>query len=183
MNLDIKIDVSRAKASAVGRENGFTPEELEGLKPRISHAHTILQREREEGKYGFWDLHKQQDVLESVRAAAARFREKEYENFVILGIGGSSLGTIALSSALLSPYHNLLTKKGRKGAPRLFVMDNIDPDVFREMMRVCPPAKTLYNVISKSGGTAETMSQLMIVVDAIEKKLCSVGAEIAREHT
>lgn len=179
MNLEIRIDVSRAKSGAVGAEHGITPAEFREIQKRVDEAHTVLQAERREGKYGFWDLYKQTDVLNDVKKAAARFREKGYDNFVVLGIGGSSLGTIALGSALLSPYHNLLTKRQRKGLPRLFVMDNIDPVVFREMMRLCPPKKTLYNVISKSGGTAETMSQLMIVVDAIEKKL---GREGLKDH-
>lgn len=179
MNLDIRIDVSRAKSGAVGAEHGVTPAELREIQKRVDEAHTVLQTERREGKYGFWDLYKQTDVLNDVKKAAACFREKGYDNFVVLGIGGSSLGTIALGSALLSPYHNLLAKRQRKGLPRLFVMDNIDPVVFREMMRLCPPKKTLYNVISKSGGTAETMSQLMIVVDAVEKKL---GREALKDH-
>ncbi|MFO7973746.1 MAG: glucose-6-phosphate isomerase [Candidatus Hydrogenedentota bacterium] len=179
MNLDIRIDVSRAKSSAVGPEHGITPAEFREIQKQIDEAHDILQQERKAGKYGFWDLYKQTDVLNEVKETAARFSEKGYDNFVVLGIGGSSLGTIALGSALLSPYHNLLTKRRRKGRPRLFVMDNIDPVVFREMMRLCPPKKTLYNVISKSGGTAETMSQLMIIVGEIEKKL---GRDALKDH-
>ncbi len=179
MKLDIRIDVSRAKSSAVGSEHGITPGELRDLQPRVDEAHAILQRQRAEGEYGFWDLYKQADVIEQVNAAASRFSEKGYENLVVLGIGGSSLGIIALGTALLSPFHNLLTKRGRKSLPRLFVMDNIDPVVFREMMRICPPKKTLYNVISKSGGTAETMSQLMIITGEIEKKL---GPGAMKDH-
>ncbi|MCL4215678.1 MAG: hypothetical protein KJ052_01515, partial [Candidatus Hydrogenedentes bacterium] len=57
--------------------------------------------------------------------------------------------------------------------------DNIDPMTFREVMRLCNPKKTLYNVISKSGGTAETMSQLMIVVEALIKK---VGESALKDH-
>ncbi len=179
MNLDIRIDVSRARDAAVGRAHGITRAELDELQPRITDAHECLQRERAEGKYGFWDLYKQDSVFEEVKAAAARFSQSGYDNLVVLGIGGSSLGTIALSAALLSPYHNLLSRGARKGIPRLFVMDNIDPLVFREMMRICPPKKTLYNVISKSGDTAETMCQLMIVVEAIEKKL---GRDAMKDH-
>jgi glucose-6-phosphate isomerase len=114
-----------------------------------------------------------------VKETAAKYLEFGYENLVILGIGGSALGITALNTALNPPYFNTLTKRGRKGYPRLFVMDNIDPVTFRQMMRVCKPAKTLYNVISKSGGTAETMSQCMIVLDQIEKKL---GKEAVKEH-
>jgi glucose-6-phosphate isomerase len=58
-------------------------------------------------------------------------------------------------------------------------MDNIDPVTFAGMMRLCPPDNTLYNVISKSGDTAETVSQLMIVAEAIENTL---GAEALKDH-
>ena len=58
-------------------------------------------------------------------------------------------------------------------------MDNIDPVTFRGMMRVCNPLKTLYVAISKSGETAETMSQLLIVLDTLEKKL---GREEIKHH-
>ena len=179
MNLDIRIDVSRAKSAAVGTEHGITPGELRDIQPKIEEAHAILQQERADGVYGFWELHKDAAVLADVKATAAGFLEKKYDNLVILGIGGSALGTRALVTALKDPFYNLQTRGRRKGCPRIFVMDNIDPVTFREMMRLCPPHKTLYNVISKSGGTAETMSQLMIVVDAIIKKL---GADALKDH-
>ncbi|MCP4644760.1 MAG: glucose-6-phosphate isomerase [bacterium] len=179
MNLDIRIDVARAKSAAVGKDHGITPAELKAIEPRIAAAHKILRRERKNGDYGFWDLHKDTKVIKSVKETAATFLERGYDNLVILGIGGSALGITALATALKPKYYNMMTRRGRKGCPRLFVMDNIDPVTFRDMMRICPPKKTLYNVISKSGGTAETMSQLMIVIDAIEKKL---GKKAVKDH-
>jgi glucose-6-phosphate isomerase len=179
MHADIKIDITRAKSSAVTAAHGVTPDDLISIEPRIATAHEILQQERRDGKYGFYDVHKQADVLERVKSEAARFLDFGYDNFVVLGIGGSALGITALNTALNPPYYNLLTRRGRKGAPRLFVMDNIDPMTFRQMMRLCPPQKTLYNVISKSGGTAETMCQLMIVIEALEKKL---GKDEIKNH-
>ena len=107
------------------------------------------------------------------------FRSFGYENLVVLGIGGSALGLTALQTALNPPYYNLLSKSKRGGAPRLFVMDNIDPVTFKAMLRLCPPKKTLYNVISKSGGTAETISQLMIACGLLEK---AVGAAAMKDH-
>jgi glucose-6-phosphate isomerase len=178
-SLDIQIDVARARSSAVGAEHGCTPGELEALQPRIAAAHHILRQEREQDKYGFWNLHNDTATLRDVKQTASDFGERGYENLVILGIGGSALGTSALVAALKPPYYNLLTKRGRKGCPRVFVMDNIDPVTFRAMLRLCPPKKTLYNVISKSGGTAETMAQVMIVTDLIEKKL---GAGAMKDH-
>ncbi len=179
MSMDIRIDVSRAKAAAVGKDNGVTPAELREIAPRVAAAHKILKKERKDGVYGFWDLHKDKAVFKACETAAKGFLKNGIENLVVLGIGGSALGLRALVTALRSPYYNALTRRGRKGFPRVFVMDNIDPMTFREMMRICPPAKTLYNVISKSGETAETMTQLMLVVEAIEKKL---GKAAMKDH-
>ena len=179
MNLDIRIDISRAKSSAVGAEHGITPSELREIEPKVRAAHEILAQERRRQEYGFYDLYKNDAVFADVKNTAARFAAMAYDNLVILGIGGSALGTTALATALKPPYYNLLGRRTRRGTPRLFVMDNIDPVAFRQMMRLCPPKRTVYNVISKSGETAETLSQLLIVVDAIEKKL---GAAATKEH-
>ena len=176
---DIKVDINRAKSSAVGAEHGITAAELREIEPRVLAAHKTLRKERSDAKYGFYDLYKDKAAFKAVKEAAAHFAAFNYENLVVLGIGGSALGITAMHTALRPAYHNLMSKRGRKGLPRLFVMDNIDPETFRAMMRLCPPGKTLYNVISKSGGTAETISQLMIVVEAIEKKL---GAKAVKDH-
>lgn len=179
MSDDIRLDISRAKAVAVGKEHGITPEDLAEIEPRILAAHAILQEERAAKKYGFYDLYKDKAVWESIQSAAQSFLTHGYENLVVLGIGGSALGMIALNTALNPPYYNLLTRSGRKGFPRLFVMDNIDPMTFRAMLKLCPAKKTLFNAISKSGETAETMSQLMIVVEELEKKL---GKDAVKDH-
>ena len=176
---DIKIDVTRAKSSAVGKDNGFSPAELAEIEPRVHEIHAILQQERAAKKYGFYDLHKDEAAFADVLAKSDHFKSFGYENLVVLGIGGSALGLTALNTALNTPYYNLQSKRGRRGAPRLFVMDNIDPVTFKAMMKLCPPKKTLYNVISKSGETAETISQLMIVVAQLEK---AVGKDAMKDH-
>ncbi len=115
-------------------------------------------------------------------------REGRFENLVVLGIGGSALGNIALQSALNAPTWNLMAQgKGggkpgrsggleappstRHGCPRLFVIDNVDPANFRAVMDVCPPKKTLYNIVSKSGETAETAAGFMIVRDMLAREV------------
>ncbi|MDX2130486.1 MAG: glucose-6-phosphate isomerase [Planctomycetota bacterium] len=108
-----------------------------------------------------------------VRAIAERCRGK-FDNLVVLGIGGSALGNIALQAALNPSTWNLLPDAARPG-PRLFVLDNVDPasfaDVFAHCERTGGLARTLFNVISKSGETAETAAQFMIVRDALKKAL------------
>ncbi len=179
MDMDIRVDIARAKSAAVGKEHGITPSELAEIEKPVIDALKILRKERREKAYGFYDLYKDKAVVREVKDCAKKFAQFQYENLVILGIGGSALGITALNTALNPPYYNLMTRRGRKGFPRLFVMDNIDPVTFRGMLRLCSPKKTLFNVISKSGGTAETMTQLMIVIDILEKKL---GAKAIKDH-
>ena len=110
---------------------------------------------------------------------AKKILKNGYENLVILGIGGSALGITTLLTALKPQYYNLQSREERKGFPRVFVMDNVDPDTFSEMMEICDPEKTLYNVISKSGTTAETVAQLFVVLEKIKN---SVGKSKVSDH-
>lgn len=112
--------------------------------------------------------------LKGVRAAAQACAGR-FETMVVLGIGGSALGNTALQAALNPPTHNLLAPAQRKG-PRMFVADNVDPDSFAAVMDLCASqpgglSRTLFNVISKSGETAETAAQFMIVRDALRSAL------------
>ena len=97
--------------------------------------------------------------------------EGMFENILVLGIGGSALGGMAVCEALLKPYWNLLTPEQRNKLPRIFFLDNIDPDQINGLFDVLDLKKTLVNVITKSGSTAETMSQFMIVKDRLEQEL------------
>jgi len=55
----------------------------------------------------------------------------------------------------------------------LFVLDNVDPDQIRSVVELITPKlkKTIVNVISKSGETAETASQFILFRDLLQKKL------------
>src|SRR5690606_25472282 len=106
---------------------------------------------------------------EHVRAVMALVerRRRATESRVVLGIGGSALGNIALQAALNPPTHNLLDASRRRG-PRLFVVDNVDPHAFGaalDFVRQSDPRleRTCFNVVSKSGETAETAAQFMTV--------------------
>ncbi len=104
-----------------------------------------------------------------------------FDTLVVLGIGGSALGNIALQGALNPATWNLLDPAERKG-PRMFVVDNVDPMYFGGVLDLCAKSegglgRTLFNVVSKSGETAETAAQFMIVRDLLSK---AVGKGYAR---
>lgn len=107
---------------------------------------------------------------EHVRAVKALVEERmgKFDTLVVLGIGGSALGNTALQAALTPPTHNLLPSSLRRG-PRLFVLDNVDPANLGAALEFVKDKasggleRTLFNVISKSGETAETAAQFMLV--------------------
>ncbi len=99
--------------------------------------------------------------------AIANECEGRFENIVVLGIGGSALGNIAIQSALNPATYNLIPAANRPG-PRLFVVDNVDPDNLQAVLDICDPKTTLFNVVSKSGETAETAAQFMIIRKALQ---------------
>jgi len=90
------------------------------------------------------------------------------------------LGNIALQTALNHPYYNLLPSDVRKG-PRFFVMDNVDPVQFQGLLDLIGDNldRTGFNIISKSGETAETASQFLIARNLIRQRL---GADKLAEH-
>ncbi len=94
-----------------------------------------------------------------------------FDNVLVLGTGGSALGGLALSEALLKPYWNLLDREQRDNFPRIFFLDNIDPDEITALLNILDLKKTLVNVITKSGSTAETMSQFMVLRDKMYELL------------
>lgn len=82
-------------------------------------------------------------------------RAKDYEYFLLLGIGGSALGPKVLLESL-SPFHNLRRK------PKIFIYDNVDPATLKNILEIVDLKKTLINVISKSGSTSETLASFLI---------------------
>ena len=117
----------------------------------------------------------------AIKPLVERLRGK-FDNIVVLGIGGSALGNIALQSALNPATYNLL-EPGSTGAagtrrtklPRMFVVDNVDPAYFggvlNYVLSVDPTLeRTLFNVISKSGETAETAAQFMVIRELLKSK-------------
>lgn len=171
----VKFDISGALAEEIG-EHGLPLQSIADLAPRACQVLLSVQGARGEGTVGFMDLPLESEGLESCREVLSKI-DFPVEDLVVLGIGGSALGTKALSCALLRPLHNELPKERRR-APRLRVLDNIDPVWVAENLEALDLGKTLFYVVTKSGATAETAAQFMIVRGMLEGAL---GASW-REH-
>ena len=165
---EIQYKYQGALASVVGNSDGLTPKEWKALQKETTAMVRIVNKKRGETPWRDLPAKKSLSQIDAVLASARRKRGK-FDDIVVLGIGGSALGLTALKTALRPPYWNLLTPRGRGGAPRLWVMDNVDPDEFCAMTELIDPHRTLFNVISKSGETAETMSQFLLALELVQE--------------
>ena len=168
----IKFDYTNVEYNVIG-ENGLNLEQsFNEFAPKIQEIITNLNMNKD--KPGSWlqwmNLGYNEETVWYVKEFAAMV-DGRFDNVLVLGIGGSALGAQALSEALLKPYWNLLDKEKRDNFPRLFFLDNIDPDQINALLDILDLKKTLVNVITKSGSTAETMSQFMIIKDRLYNEL------------
>lgn len=169
----IELNCRNADAMVIGHENGLElDKEFDAYKDIIAGIITSLnQRKDKPGQWLQWmNLGYKEETVWYVKEYASMVKDR-FENILVLGIGGSALGGMAVTEALLKPYWNLLSEEQREGMPRIFFLDNIDPDTMNGLFEFLDLKKTLVNVITKSGDTAETMSQFMIVKDRLEKEL------------
>ena len=159
--------------SVIGSENGLNlEEEFNNYSDRIARIINELNSKKDKpGQWLQWmNLGYNEETVWLVKEYAAMVQDR-FENVLVLGIGGSALGGMALCEALLKPYWNLLSNEQRNNLPRIFFLDNIDPDQINGLLDILDLKKTLVNVITKSGSTAETMSQFMIVKSRLEAEL------------
>ena len=172
----IKLYYKNVTAEVIGAEHGITAEQLKDLAEKISPLIQNLNEERQAGKTPYRDLPFNTETPERVKELASQLKDR-CENLVVLGIGGSALGNIALQTAL-NPYMHNLDDTQRPG-PRLFVFDNIDPSQFGSFLDWVGDRldKTIFNVISKSGQTAETASQFLIIRQMLLDKLGPEGLQ------
>ena len=169
----ITFDYRNADAMVVGPEHGLNiQKEFTEYKERIAEIISDLNKRKDKpGQWLQWmNLGYNEETLWYVKEYASIVRGR-YDNLLVLGLGGSAVGGLAVTEALLKPYWNLLSKEQRDDFPRIFFLDNIDPDSINGLLDILDLKKTLVNVITKSGSTAETMSQFMIVKDRLEKEL------------
>ena len=127
--------------------------------------------ELERGLRAWTRSHLQDEDIAKVTTLATRARA-EFSVLVVIGIGGSDLSARVFHDSFNHPYHNLLSVEERGGAPEVyFTGDTFDPRKLVGLIEMLKTRnllqKTLFNVISKSGTTTETMATLMIIREVL----------------
>jgi glucose-6-phosphate isomerase len=163
--MTIRLDYTNMMAPPI--DGGITAAEWGEAGASFTAAHKAVVDQHAAGTLGFLDLpddralHKQ--TLDFIQRQRQRKGDDVLTDVVVLGIGGSALGPIALRTSLCAPQWNLLDDSARGGKPRLHVLDNVDPANISALLARLDFRRSLFIVTSKSGGTAETMAQYLVI--------------------
>ncbi len=158
----MKFDFTNAVGSNV--ENGVSVENIKSITGKL---YDFLESFRQSPP-GFVEILNCSSEIGKVVELAEKYRK--FQNFVVVGIGGSALGIQAIQGAILSPEWNSLDREERNQHPRFFVMDNVDPEHITSILKALKPSESVFNIISKSGSTAETMANYMVVRGLLESR-------------
>jgi len=159
-SMTVRLDPSGMLDDAIGSE-GLTRGEIEALAERAAECARALETKRAAGELPVYDLPQQTDMVRQITKLAAAVRE-EVDTLVVLGIGGSALGSRSILEALAD------------GTKRVEVADNVDPWSFGRLLDSLDLKRTAFNVVSKSGETAATMAQFLVVRDRLLRALGAI---------
>jgi glucose-6-phosphate isomerase len=153
----VRLDYTGSLRDTVGAA-GLTREEIAAACGRASAARDRLKAMVDAGKYGFDEI---LDDRRTSRACAAEGQRlaRLASTLVVDGIGGSALGALALQTALGTPRKRLVT------------LDNVDPEGVSQKLAGIDWKRAAAIVITKSGSTAETMANMLVLLDRMEKAL------------
>ena len=143
-------------AARIG-DHGLGEAELERQLALAGEALTRIRRAKDVGELPVLDLPARRDDLGACVAAAERLAAA-CQDVIVLGTGGSSLGGKTITA---------LADRGfgpAPGRPKLHFAENVDPDSFAALLSALDPARSGAVVISKSGGTAETVMQFLALL-------------------
>jgi glucose-6-phosphate isomerase len=174
----MKLHYGRMLSDKLDGEHGLPRARLDDLSARFPAILNEVEARRRDGEYGFYELGEQAPTVTAIR----RFAEgigQAYDHVLVLGIGGSALGTKALVNALRPAAWNELDDEAREFFPRITILENVDPTSIGAALRRIDPRRVFVNVISKSGGTAETLAQYLVVRGWLDEAL---GQDAAVRH-
>jgi len=140
------------------------------LLSRTGDALKDLRARHADGSLPLLRLPQTGEDLAALEPVAEGFQEN-FDDVVLLGTGGSSLGGKTLCSLADCGFGP------RPGSPRLHFFDNVDPHTITVMLDSLALDRTGFLVVSKSGSTAETMTQFLICLAAARKALGKAAAD------
>ncbi len=164
-------NTDQCMADAIG-PMGLDPADIDAHAPALNASRERLALAQADGSLPLLRLPARRDDIPEMRVIADAYRAR-FTDVVILGTGGSSLGGRAL--------YSMADPARQDRGPRLHIVTNVDPFGFTRVMRGLNLENTGWIVISKSGGTAETLMQFLTVLPLLRRTVGDAG--LARHVT
>ncbi len=172
----IQYDYQFMSADKVGRF-GFKKQELAKLAKDLKNFNKKIKQTKKEPELSFLNLPYDNQTLRQVLKISRKLPAK-FDNLVVVGIGGSSLGSKAIYQALAGQYANQLPSKWRK-LKIYFSGNTTDPRPLADLIKVLNLKKTVFYVVSKSGNTIETLSNFLFLR---KKMIWQMGYKKHKDH-
>ncbi len=156
----MKVDIGNALGGALG----LTREDLETLDDRVATAHERIAQGRRNRDHGYAALALPETVdTAAIRETATAARERavgdgSLDAVVTVGIGGSALGAATIAEALGDESGD---------APEIVTLDNVDPAWIETRLAGIDLSRSVVNVVSRSGTTAETLANFLVVRETL----------------
>ena len=162
----LKVDLTKL-------EGFMRPHEIEYLDPLVKAAHKMLHDKTGAGSdfLGWVNLPEDYDKEEfdRVKKSAEKIRN-DSDVLIVIGIGGSYLGSKAAIEMMSHHFYNSLPKDKRKNPEIYFLGQNISGDYLNDVLEIIEGKDVSVNVISKSGTTTEPAVAFRVMKDYLEKK-------------
>ncbi len=127
------------------------------IESDIASAYEAIIEESESGDIGYYTLPEDMATLSEVKDFCENYDFSAIKNVVVIGIGGSSLGTKAID--------HMLSHTENRNDKNLIFMENVDPNEMQRNLKDVKFEESFFIMISKSGGTIETTSHVKYIMD------------------
>ncbi|MBP8178196.1 MAG: glucose-6-phosphate isomerase [Spirochaetes bacterium] len=163
----IRFDYNYCMEEHIGAHHGITADDMKSITKKADDALQRMEEEKAKGLLGFLQVPYDTGIVDDIK----KFKDSVgwCNTIALIGIGGSALGPQALKNALADIYWNELPDEKRGNKCKVYFYDNVDPLEMHSLLAMLDVSRTIFLVISKSGGTTETNANFAIVLDYIKK--------------
>jgi len=156
-------DIGNAFEEAIGT-HGAGKKEFAADMDAAKKAVALLLKHKKNNALPILNIGERKDDLALIESAAKRIGDR-CDTLVVLGMGGSGRGGNTLTALARNPYTAVA------GKTKIYFVENIDPHTFDQLLSSVSLKTTMFLAISKSGGTAETLAQVLVLLKEVESNL------------
>ncbi|WP_292459919.1 glucose-6-phosphate isomerase [Methanothermococcus sp.] len=148
--------------------NGLSLTDIKNISNKIEASYNKLLEKYSNKQLGYMDiiyddLNKYYELME---------HSKDFEYIIVIGMGGSILGTQMVYEGIKGVYYNEYSNK------KVYFLDNSDPEKTSDIINLVDLNKTLIFVISKSGNTSETLANFYIIRNLLKNNVKNYNKNI-----